>query len=299
LCYNPAALCFDDAIIAIVNEDIITMKDLSDYLNSVYTQLKMEGTHTETQINEIMDQVEKDGINRLIDDRILLNAANEHGVEAKRFAIDEEIDKIKARYPSEPAFISSLTTEGLTITDLRNYIADKLKVQFFVDNEIKSTIQINPQKITDFYNANIKQFLKPERVDLDSIFISYGSDAAQAKEQAAKAYALLTAGNAFSDVAKQFSSAPSVGIIARGQMKPDIEDTIFALNEDGFTQPIESLQGVFIFKLKSHFPEETASLEESKDQIAQFLFNKEFKEKLKSWLDEEKKKTYIEIKKPQ
>ena len=157
---------------------------------------------------------------------------------------------------------------------------------------------MNPQDITDFYNSNPHQFKRPERVHLNSIFIPFGKNPAEAEKKADQAHGMIELGRSFDDVAEKFSTAPSIGMIARGQMKPEIETRIFNLSVGGVTLPVKSDQGYFIFELKEKFPVEAVPLEEAKDQIAQFLFNQEFKEKMESWLKEAKKKTYIEIKNP-
>ena len=56
--FTPNSFAISDAIIAVVDEEIITLKDLKDYINSVYTQLKVEGKHSESQIRQIMQAVE-------------------------------------------------------------------------------------------------------------------------------------------------------------------------------------------------------------------------------------------------
>lgn len=295
MCIQPA-YCFEDAIIAVVNQETITRKDLQDYITAVYSQLKMDGRHSEAQIKDIMAQVEKEGINRLIDDRLILSAANKIGVQAHRAAIDQRINEIRSRYPSEQIFLSSLAAEGLTVTDLQERIADQLKAQFFVETEIKSTIYVNPQEITDYYQNNIEKFKNPEYADIDSIFIPYTENPDTAREQANTAYGQLKMGQDFENVTQQYSKAPSIKTIVKGQLKPQIEQQIFSLKPGEFTWPIESDQGIFIFKLNKKFAQETAALEDVKDQIAQFLFNQKFKEKTESWLKQEREKTYIEIK---
>ena len=295
---TPSALSVEDAIIAIVNDEVITIKDLKDYINAVYTQLKIEGRYSEEEIRGIMEKAEQDGINRLIDDRLILNAATEKGIEAKQTAINEKTAEFRSRYDSEQAFLTALAAEGLTVTDLQKRVADQLKSQFFVETEIRSTIKVNPQDVTDYYNAHIERFKKPERADLDSIFIPYNDDQAAAKETADRAYALLQSGSAFPDVAKEFSKSPAVGMIARGQTKPDIEEKIFALSAGEFTPPMESDQGIFLFKLKQKLPEETPPLEEVKDFIAQNLFNEKLQKEMKTWLEKARDKAYIEIKNP-
>lgn len=291
-----SSFAFEDAIIAVVDEEVITLKDLKDYNQSVYTQLKLEGKYSDDEIQKIMQSVKKDGINRLIDDRLVLSAANKEGIETKRSAIDEKINAIKDRYPSEKDFTAALILDGLTVSDLRKQFSDQLKAQYFIDIRIKSPIQVNPQEVTDFYHNNKSDFKRPERVKFDSIFIPSGKNPENTHQKINEAYAALKAGKSFNDTAKSISISPSSGELSRGQMKPEIEKQIFDLNENDFTAPIESDEGYFLFKLTKHIPEEIVSLEKAKDQIVQFLLNKKFKNNLREWLNKTREETYIEIK---
>ena len=73
----------EDAIIAIVNDDIVTLKDLKDFMGSQYMQLRMDGK-TDSQIQEIMSELEISGIRLLIEDRLILSEANNIGIEIQR-----------------------------------------------------------------------------------------------------------------------------------------------------------------------------------------------------------------------
>jgi len=294
----PAVQAFDDAIIAVVDDELITLKDLKDYVQSVYTQLEMDSGYSDAKIQKIMDQVQATAIDRLIEDRLILNAANRIGIQIKPELIDQKIETIQQRYPSEKEFIAYLTSQGITLSDLRLKIENQMKSRFFVDHEIKSQIQVSPQEITDFYRDHPEKFQRPERADVDSIFIPFGSDPQNAEEKITAAQSLLESGTPFDQVAGDYSTVPSLGVISRGQMKLEIDEQIFSLKEGESSPIIKTDQGYFIFRLKSRLAPDTLPLNDAKEQIAQFLFNEKLKEKLQTWLEDQKKETYIEIKTP-
>ncbi|HQP12043.1 MAG TPA: hypothetical protein PK470_04695, partial [Candidatus Omnitrophota bacterium] len=71
----PMAHAVEDAIIAVVNDDIITLKNFKDYVHSLFTQLRMEGK-SNSEIQRIMQEMEQDGISHLIEDKLILTEAN-------------------------------------------------------------------------------------------------------------------------------------------------------------------------------------------------------------------------------
>ena len=52
------AWAMDDALLAVVNDEAITVKDLQDYLNGIYAQLRIEG-RTAAESQEIMAEYQK------------------------------------------------------------------------------------------------------------------------------------------------------------------------------------------------------------------------------------------------
>ena len=61
------AFTLEDAIIAVVNDELITLKELRDYIKETYLALTAEGVD-QTKIKEIMLDLEINGINKLIED---------------------------------------------------------------------------------------------------------------------------------------------------------------------------------------------------------------------------------------
>ncbi|MFP4473275.1 MAG: peptidyl-prolyl cis-trans isomerase [Candidatus Omnitrophota bacterium] len=291
---GPAA-AMEDAIIAVVNDDVITLKDLKDYIHTVYNQLRAQGM-SGTQLEAFMERVKTEGLDRLIEDRLVLSAANKMGFEASPAAVDEELAKMKQPYPDEQAFVEDLTSRGLTVSDLRAQIEDRLKGKAFINQVIRPRVRVRPQDITEYYQQNTKQFQVPERVDLDSIFIRSDEGADKAGQQAEEAIKRIEAGEDFRTVALEYSKLPPLGMVVRGQLKPEIEQRVFALDEGEVSQPIEQNDGIFIFKVREKFPAAVAPLNEVKEDVSRFLFEKRLKDEMKSWLAEQKKDAYIEVK---
>ena len=310
---SPAhARTANDTIIAIVNKEAITLKDLHDYLSTIYVQLSSEGK-SEDEIKAVMVKYQNEGLNRLIEDKLLVDEANRKELKVRDKAVDDRLEEVKRNYPSEDDFLKAIVQEGLTVTELKKRISDQLKAKYIVEMEVKSKIFVNPSEVTDHYKEHINDFMKPERVDLDSIFIPYAQSPMTAKEtsgnpaqypdnqkvaqeKANEALAALKAGQDFLETAKKYSRLPPIGIVARGQMILSIENAIFGLKTGEVSEPIKAANGIFIFKLKAELPAETAALDEVKDKIYNALFNQKFQKRLSLWIDDLKKKAYVEIK---
>ncbi len=285
----------DDAILAVVNDELITLKDLRDYVRGTYVALVAEGRDPE-DINKVMLDLEINGLNKLIEDKLLLSKANEIGMNVKEKLIDQKLEEVKGRYNSEQDFMKALVSNGVTVTDLRKKIVEQLKIAFVIDHEVKSKIYVNPQEVTDYYEANMERFQDKEKIFVESIYIPYESNRKDAIKRANVALELIKNGEPFTEVAKEYSKASSLGEVERGQLLPKIEKIVFHLERDKPSDVIEVESGAYIFLVTKKFPAQLASLSDVKDFITEFLFRQKLQNELLSWLENLKKDAYIEIK---
>ncbi len=285
----------EDGIIAVVNDEVITFKDLQDYIRQTYASMAAQGV-PEDQAKEMLAELQENGLKQLIDDKLILSRANEIGIEVRDKLVDQRVAEIKTKYTSEQVFLEALVKNGATVTDLRSKILDQLKIKFVVDHEVKSRVFVNPQEVTEFYEQNKESFQKSRRVNLDSIYVTFTGDKEAARAWAKEALALLKEGKDFAEVAKQYSDSSSIGIVEEGQLLPDVEKAVFGLTKDQVSDLIETEKGIFIFKLKGEIPSQIAELKEVKSQIYDFLYRKKFQERFEQWLGKLHQKAYVEIK---
>jgi len=285
----------EDAIIAVVNDELITLKDLKDYAQSTYVNLVAQGL-SDSQIEAEMKDLDERGVNKLIEDKLILSRANTIGIEVRGTIIDERVDELIEQYGSEQKLIDALVKNGSTVTDLRNRILEQLKIQFLIDHEVKSKIFVNPQEVTRYYEDNKTRFAKGDRINLESVFIAYEPDKEEALRKSQQALKEITDGVDFKEIIRKYSNMPSVGMIERGQLLPKIENIAFNLEVNEISSPIEVDTGIYFFKLIGKSPAQIADLEDVKDSIYDLLYKQKFKSEFLTWIEGLKKDAYIEIK---
>jgi len=290
-----AGWAMEDAIIAVVNNELITLKDLKDYVHSTYVSLVAEGM-SDADIKKTMAGLELNGTIQLIEDKLILSKAKNIGIEVREILVDERIDAMRKKYNSEQDFIDAVVNTGATITDLRNKIRDQLKIKFIIDHMVRSKIYVNPQEVTDYYEKNKSDFGKAARINLESIFIPFGDDKEASLAKVGEVLTKIEERADFNDLIEQYSQAPSVGIIERGHLLAPIEETAFNLELNETSSAVEVENGTYIFKLIGKVPPEIAALEYVKDSIYDLLFKQKFKSQFMKWLEELKEDAYIEIK---
>ena len=285
-----------DAIIAIVNDDVITLKDLRQYIASIASQLRVENKSPD-EIQQIMGEYEQKGLDKLIEDKLVLAAANDKGIDVRDELIDKRLQEIKGRYPSEDDFIKALNNEGMTVGDLRQKLLDQMKVKFEVDIEVHDKIFVKPEDVTAYYNDHLSDFNHNPSVNLQSVFVSFDKYSKQvARTRADEARSRLLAGEDFDKVSQEYSNASSVGEIEKGQMVDSIEKVVFNLKLGDISEPVEVENGIYVFKVIGTSPAKQQSLAEVKDHVYYKLLDDQFQSKFKEWVAKLRQKAYVEIK---
>ncbi|MFA6379085.1 MAG: SurA N-terminal domain-containing protein, partial [Candidatus Omnitrophota bacterium] len=226
----------NDGIIAIVNDDVITLKDLHEFLSMVYMELT-SSKRSQEEIKETMNYYQENGLEKLIDEKLKIAYADKIELKIRPETIDKRIQDIKKQYPDGKAFSDELISQGMTLTDLRKKILNQFKAYYAEEVEIKEKIIVSPQQVTEFYQQNLPKFLKPERANITSIFIPYGEDKNLAVKNAQEALKtvkdpaqLSQYPKGFDDVAQKFSGIASSQTVQKGEMLPEVEKIIFSLN---------------------------------------------------------------------
>jgi peptidyl-prolyl cis-trans isomerase SurA len=288
--YLPATsyyLYAQDKVIAVVNNEIITQKDLSDFLNFIRLQYsrQLQGKALEEKV----DSMKKDLLQRLIEDRLILQQAKLVKITVESSRVKAKIDEIKKRYASQTDFEVDLAKQGLVRADLENKISEQMLMFNFVEQKVRSKVMIRPDEITSFYAQNKRQFLKPEERIL-TLFILQD-------EQIAKTVSYqLRLGTKLEELATKYAfTTDKLSASAGQQLRPEIQDTVFKLGIGELSSPVKIGQQYFIFKLDNIIGSQQLSLTQAQDKIQAYLFEKKLQEELAKWLDELKKQSYIKI----
>ena len=289
------AWALDDALLAVVNDEAITVKDLQVYLNSMYAQLRIEG-RPEQEAREIMAEYQSKGVQQLIEDKLVLFAAEQAGVQIRPKVIDDRVDEIKKKYPTYQVFLDALKHEGLTVSDVRKKIEDQFKGQVIINSEVRSKITVNPQDVTAYFNAHDAEFTLKPRVYLESIFVkmTFGRDAASKKIN--EALEKIRSGEDFKSVAATYSDLPSVGEMTEDALLPEFKEKVDRMSVGSVSDVIEVANGFYILKLEGRAPGAKATLMEVKDRIYQRLFEEQFRTRFQEWIAKIRKKAYVEVK---
>ncbi len=274
-------------IIAIVNRDTITQKELDDFLAFMYIQFAREAGEEEAQ--KKVEGMKSDLLGKLIEDKLILQEAKKGKIEVDSSRIKARIAQIKKEYPSDVAFQADLLKQGLSQADIENKIREQLLTLAVIERKIRSRIVVRPEEVTAFYEENKAKFLSPEIREMeayifnnkiDATLFSYNSRLGKKIEELAARYPFVL------QVLKTSSS---------DELKNEIRQVVSGLSYAEFSEAVKIDDKYYVFRLAAITPPKQESLFDVQDRIYAYLFETKMQKELAKWLGELKEQSYIKI----
>jgi len=279
--------CFaQNKIIAVVNNEAITQKDLDDFMAFMRIQLSEE--FKGRQLEDKIASMKQEFIERLIEDRIILQEAKKNKATVDEARVKARVIEIKDQYPSESMFEEALRMQGLVQADIESKVRDQMLTFGIIENKVRSKIVVSPAEVTDFYQMNPDSFKSPQVWEFDFMALE-SKDLAEEISQAVKK------GRPLEELSAKYSLSLNKLSTKDGQFKKDAEDVLLKLKGNEVSAPVKIEDKYYIFRLNKIIPPRQLSLSEAQEKIYAYLFGKKMQENLAKWLDELKKQSYIKI----
>ncbi len=293
-----------DKIVAIVNEQIITLSDVEKYRKRL-----AGGGLVDDALIRLSDanQLQRDRnalLNHLIDEKLLDSEVKRKNLEVTIERVEQEIRNIaKNNQVSRQQLVSALRARGVSMSEYQDFIKTSLERQALIEREVTSKIRITDEDITTHYLA--KKGASGAQVfeyTLAHILFSpkTGGEAA-ALDRAKKVEEKLKAGNTFEKLAEQFSEDPNftkggiLGTFKAGEMLKEFEDTVRKMGPGDVSPIIKTANGYHILKVVKRTLISDPKLEEERPRIHAQIYAAEFKRQFRLWLNQKRDESFIKI----
>jgi len=306
-CLSPALAGAEiiDRIVAVVNDEVITLTELKDT-----TQPLME------QVARITDPIVRDaqrqkqlraGLDTLIGKRLMSQEAAQRNIAVSKADVDQYLSRIRAsRGWTEEQLQVYLTGQGMSLAQFRQETRAKLLQQRIVGMVLGQKIRVSDRDLEDYYKEKVTRASADYVVEAAHILLQVPADATPAQDAAVRQETqelILRArsGEPFAELAARYSQGPGaagggvLGRIRRGSIDPTLEEAIFSLEAGAVGGPVRSRFGyhaVYAIARHSVAPPEFSTVRE---QLRNELYNSRLEGELKKWIDELESKAFIEV----
>ena len=283
-----------DRVVAIVNDDIITLKETEKYV-----PIEKKGKFV--SVDEYMQGLRlKDKMDFMIDDLLIRQQAKKLNVSVSDRDADAIVEGIKKQHLiTEDDLKQQLAKEHINYKDFYDGLKSNLLRQRVLARIISPDVNVTDTDLRDYYNKHLDEF-KDEEYRLLHIFIS--GKRPDIKDRAIRAYELLKKGEAFETVAKEFSDDPSsdkggdIGFIRKEDLIPEFRAAVTYLSPGSYSQIVQSAYGVHILKLIEIRAGGTLPYEAVKVRIQERIVADQAQKRYKDYIERLRKASYIEVK---
>ena len=198
-----------DRIVAVVNDDAITLQELRSRLNDTVSQLQKQGTQLPPR-----EVLERQMLERMIVDKAQLQFARDTGMRIDDSQLDNALQRIAASNKMSLAkFRETLQKDGIPFTKFREQIRDEMTIARVREREVENKIVISEGEIDNYLTADAANGGAEDRFEVAHILLRAPESAnpeqlQKLKKKAELVYDKLKGGEDFSQLAAAYSDAP-------------------------------------------------------------------------------------------
>lgn len=278
--------------VAKVNGDPILVKDYDARVADAQKIYESQGMKFDTdQGKQTLTQMKSQLLDRMIEGKLMSQEIKNLKLNPEDAKVKDQEASIKKNMGDETKFQDTLKQQGMSETELKNFLAvyekETVDVKSVTDAEAKA-----------YFDKNAARYGQPESVTARHILVKTEDEAKAIIEQ-------LKNGADFTTLAKEKSIEPgakdsggNLGTFTKGKMVPEFETAAFAQNVGTYsTTPVKTEFGYHIIYVDAHTPAKAGDFTQVKAKVAQDALNAAKDAKFQTYFDALRKKAKIEYSK--
>lgn len=246
-----------DAIVAVVNTDVITLNELEERVRLVEQRMKRQNMQVPPR-----DLLQKQMLERMIVNRAQMQLARESGIRIDDILLDRAVARIAEQNSlSVQEFRDQLEREGVSFARFREEVREEITLQRLREREVDNRLQITESEVDGFIAASAgKMDGAQQELNIAQILVRVPENAsaqqiADRKKRAEQAIEQLKSGADFAKVAASFSDGGDalkggeLGWRSTSRLPQLFLDATEKLNEGEIAPLVRSANGFHVLKL--------------------------------------------------
>ena len=291
-----------EAIIAIVNDEVITISEFKTQYDTMYEAMRAQTGGGEEFTRTWIDY-KKTILDTMITNKLLIQEGRKLRINLDE-AVRESMERIKEDYniTTDAEFVRALQQQGLSYEQFRKQMEDNILMQQVIRSEVGMSIVLDDAELVDYYKKNPEEFVVPAQYKVRAIYIAgEGKSADEIEAKKSEIDQKLDAGEDMAAVASEHSEGPEketggdIGTMVSGQMASELEDVVKELQDGEIAPWIEFRGGWFRMKLEEKTESTLKTFEDARKDIEQKMYGQLQQEKTLEYLKRLKARSYIKI----
>jgi peptidyl-prolyl cis-trans isomerase SurA len=314
----PVSAAVVDKIIAVVNDDVVTLGEFNAAFDPVLKNI--EANYKGPDKGAVINQYKEAILKRLVENLLIEQEAKKLG---KNVAIkDEEVmevvrDMISKKNSNMEEFKNNLAREGSSLETLKKEIKSQLLRMKLLRWEIKSKVMVSDEEIGAYYDKNRQDYEGKEAVRLKLIFLALPAKTdskikanikadtkakAKIKAEAEELRRRALTGEQFEMLAAKHSQGPGaaqggdIGFVEKGTIIAAVDTVAFNLPLGQVSEVIESELGFHIIKAVDKKGAGLKPIAAVREEIKAKIEDEKLEKKYEEWISSIRAKSFVEIK---
>jgi peptidyl-prolyl cis-trans isomerase SurA len=295
-----------DRIVAVVNEDIISMYDVESAMRPVVENIKKQRFPAEQERQAIV-RLREDMVDTLIENKLTEQEVKRYNISVSDEEVDAYIRQIRQRRSyTEQELQANLAAQGMSMEDYRREVKSQLQRTKLVNREVKSKVVITQAEIKSYYEKNSAKYGGGKQYHLWNLLVKLPRNPNPEQRQQAQALfqevlAELKQGRSFEELARLSADGAKgiqgndLGLFRIDELTPQLREVVRKLKPGEYSPVVETefgYQTVYVQKLA-----ETPArpLSEVETEIQDILYREFVEGKFKAWIADLRKRSHVKI----
>lgn len=297
-----------ERVVAIVNDAIILQSELDARMVPVRAEASQiaDAKERERRLARLASQV----LDEMVNEELMVQAAEAAKIEVEASEVQAAYDEVKTSNKFDDAQLAeALAAQGLTLTSYKIELRRQLLRLRAQNQLIAPKVSVTEEDARARYDQLQRRSESVSAVALSHMLFKLPENPTEqqiddAKQRAAKAVARVKGGEDFVKVAGEVSedagtkgSGGVLGWFQRGSLaNPAWEPVVFSMEKGDVRGPVAGPQGMHVFQVTDVKKSDLKPFPDMKEQLMRDLRRRELEKQTQTWIDELRKKAYLDIK---
>jgi peptidyl-prolyl cis-trans isomerase SurA len=281
-----------DRIVAIVNNEIITLSDLNKAILPYRQNIDASQNSSEKK-QELIQTLERDVLQQLIDRSLSSQEAVKYNIAVSKEDVDSAIQNFMASNKMDlKGLEAALAADGLTLENYRTKMKGEILQSRLISRTVRSQVIITDSDIKTYYDSHGDAFTGVKKYHLRNILMENEDDLRAIEKKIGNvSFDQLARENS---IGSNASDGGDLGVFDINNFSEEIKMSLQALGKGNHTPVLYVGQGYQILFVEDILMEGNKTLDQARDQIENILYKEQAEKRYKEWI--ESLKTHAHIK---
>ena len=284
-----------DRIVAIVNDDIVTLSQL-DMAAAPYRKNIETSQEAATRKKELMAQMYTQVLNQLVENSLVIQEAKQMGIAVDDTDVDNALENFKKEHNLDQEKLElGLAAQGITIEQYRERIREQILQSMIVSRAVRAKIVITDKEIKAYYDSHYQEFKGKKKYHLKNIIVRRTADLSTVQEK-------LKNKIDFSQVAQDYSigsnaaAGGELGEFDISSFSDEIKNALEGVGKGQYTKPIDMGDSFQLLYVADIIAQGQGPVQkEVEKKIQDILYREHGEAQFKKWMENLKNGAHIKI----